>query len=78
MTHCRKVPPGDPTYPPKVRFAKLVKAMIDEKANLGEGKREYDMEQNTFAHRKVGLNNNDSYHDKNYLSLQFLCFLIIA
>ena len=23
-------------------------------------------------HRKVGLNDNDSYHDKNYISLRFL------
>ena len=47
--HRRKVPTRDLTCPPEVRLAKRVKVMIGEKADLGEGEREYDMERNTFS-----------------------------
>ena len=47
-TYRRKVTTGDPTYPPEVRLAKRVKVLIVKKAKLGEGEREYNMEQNNL------------------------------
>jgi hypothetical protein len=51
------IPTGDPDCPPEVRQAKRVKYMIGDKANIGDGEEEYDMEGGTFDNHD---NDNDA------------------
>ena len=46
--HRKKVPTGDPDCPEEIRLAKRVKYLIGDRANLGGGQEEYDMETNRF------------------------------
>ena len=41
--HRKKIPTGDPNMPPEVRLAKRVKYAISDKAELGDGGREFDL-----------------------------------
>jgi hypothetical protein len=53
------IPTGDPNCPPEVRQAKRVKYKIGDKANIGDGEEEYDLEGGTFAP------NNDDEDDED-------------
>ena len=46
--HRKEVPTGDPAIPQHVRLAKKVKYMIGNRANLGGGGEDYNLEENTF------------------------------
>ena len=45
----KKIPIGDPNMPVKVRMVKRVKYLIGDRASIGGGTEEYDMEQNRFG-----------------------------
>ena len=47
--HRKKCPNGDPNIPWEVDLAKRIKYNIGEKACLGGGDEEYDLEMNTFS-----------------------------
>ena len=47
--HRKKCPTGDPNIPFDVRAAKRIKYKIGERAGLGGGEEEYDLETNSFS-----------------------------
>ena len=65
--HRKQIPTGDPNMPEEVRLAKRVKYMIGDKANIGDGEEDYQLEQAEFVgyeseqinqgvlHRNLGL-----------------------
>jgi hypothetical protein len=47
--HRKPIPTGDPSMPDEVRLAKKVKYKIGDKANIGDGEEEYDLENANFG-----------------------------
>ena len=47
--HRKNIPTGDPTMPPEVREAKRTKYMIADKANIGDGEEEFNVEESSFT-----------------------------
>ena len=48
-SHRKKIPTGDPNMPPEIRMAKQVKHQIGDRACLGGGAEEYDLETDQFC-----------------------------
>ena len=46
--HRKTIPTGDPTMPPEVRQAKRIKYKLADKAHIGDGEEDYDLESATF------------------------------
>jgi hypothetical protein len=51
VLHRKPIPTGDPSMPPEVLLAKRVKYAIGDKATIGDGQEEYNLEEGTFATR---------------------------
>ena len=47
--HRKQIPTGDPNMPEDVKLAKRIKYMIGDKANIGDGEEEYQLEQAEFV-----------------------------